>query len=55
MNGFYTCLLGNAVTTIAITHAGTWPGSVALVLIAGVVIIAERRHIERIFARVEHM
>lgn len=48
MNGFYTCLLGNAVTTIALTQP-IWVSVSVLVGLAIATMVAERHHIEKLF------
>ena len=50
MNGFYTCLLGNAVTAIAVTQP-LWVSVIAMVVVALITMFAERAHIERFFKK----
>lgn len=50
MNGFYTCLLGNAVTAIAVTQ----PLRISVVVLIGLavfMIVIERAHIEHLFLK----
>ena len=50
MNGFYTCLLGNAVTALALTQP-LWVSVVLLVAVALVTMWVERAHVERFFRK----
>lgn len=54
MNGFYTCLLGNAVTILAMTQS-TSVAAIALVVAAALLILAERWHMHRMMAHAQEL